>query len=134
AAACGDALAVDTVTRKSVERRAAGEVTSVSKAEVTVKPKAGPATTVPANDIQSIDWDGQPAALGLARAKEAAGQYARAIADYETARQETPASKSHVRADIEFGIASSTGKLALVDPPQLDAAITRLTAFLENYP
>ncbi len=127
------AAALDTITRKSTDRRAAGEITSVSKTEVTVKPKVGKAKTVPANDIASIEWDGAPAALGLARAKEASGQYALAIADFETAQREIPATKANLRADVALGIARSTAKLALTDPDRLPAAVTLLKEFVEKH-
>ncbi|MGD9857317.1 MAG: tetratricopeptide repeat protein, partial [Planctomycetaceae bacterium] len=126
--------ALDTITRKSTDRRAAGEITSVSKSEVTVKPKVGSPTTVPANDIAGIEWDAEPAALGLARAKEASGQYTLAIADYEKALQESSAGKPQLKADIAFGIASATGKLALVEPEQREAAIARLNGFIDSHP
>lgn len=126
--------ALDTVTRRSTDRRVAGEVTAVSRTEVTVTPKAGVATTVPANDIEQIEWDSAPAALGLARAKEASGQYALAIADYQKALTEVPAGRNHMRADVEYGIASSSGKLALVDDEQRESAISRLRAFIDGHP
>ncbi|MFG0335063.1 MAG: hypothetical protein ACF8TS_17030, partial [Maioricimonas sp. JB049] len=67
------ARAVDTVTRRSTEKIAAGEVTSVSRDEVVVTPKVGSATTIPANDIVKIEWDGAPPALNLAVGQELSG-------------------------------------------------------------
>ncbi len=127
------AVGLDTITRKSTDRRAAGEITSVSKTEVTVNPKVGKARPIPANDIVGIDWDGAPAALGLAQAKEATGQYALAIADYETAQREIPATKANLRADVALGIARSTAKLALTNPDRLPTAVALLKEFVEKH-
>ncbi|MBX3439520.1 MAG: tetratricopeptide repeat protein [Planctomycetaceae bacterium] len=128
-----DAFALDTVTRKSTDRRAAGEITAVTATEVTVKPASGNPLTIPVNDIAGIEWDGAPPALGLARAKEAAGQYLLAVTDYETAQGRAPTTKAFLRADIAFGIASATGKLALIDPEQIPVAVSRLDAFLQTH-
>jgi TolA-binding protein len=123
------ALAVDTVYLRSEDRRVAGEITAVSRESVTVTPKVGDATEVPANDIGRVDWDAQPPSLGLARSKEQAGQYELALEDYRKAQAEAPTDNKHLRADIEWGIASTIGRMALADPVRQDEAIQQMTAF-----
>ena len=66
-------FALDTVTRRSTDKRAAGEITEVTQTEVVVNPKVGSPQTVPANDIDRIEWDGEPAVLKLARSKSGSG-------------------------------------------------------------
>lgn len=125
--------ALDTVTRRSSDRRAAGEITEVSRTEVVVKPRVGSPQTVPANDIDRIEWDGEPAALKLARSKSGSGQYESAIEDFNALQAEIPSSKDRIRADIEYGIAYATGKLALADPEQQADAVELLTSFVDKH-
>ncbi len=127
------AVAVDTVTRGSTEKRAACEITEVTRTEVTVTPKVGSPTVVPANDVLRIEWDSEPAALKLARSKLAGGQYELAIQDFNQAQTEVAANKEQLRAEIAYGIAHATGKLALADPEKLGTAVELLTAFIDTH-
>ncbi|MEZ6144622.1 MAG: tetratricopeptide repeat protein [Planctomycetaceae bacterium] len=127
------AVGLDTVTRRSTDKRAAGEITEVSKTEVTVKPKVGSATTVPANDIERIEWDGEPGSLKLARSNVVSGQYELAIENFNKAKTEAPAGQELLQNDITYGICQATGKLALVDAEQQSAAIELLNKFLEDH-
>jgi tetratricopeptide (TPR) repeat protein len=133
-AAANTAVAVDTVYLRSADKRVAGEITEVSRESVTVKPRIGDATSVPANDIDRIDWDSQPPTLGLARSKEQAGQYELALEDYRKAQSEAPADNQRLRADIGWGIASTLGRMALADPARQDEAIRQITAFRDGNP
>ncbi len=124
-------VALDTITRKSAAKRVAGEITEVTRTEVKVEPSVGAPTTVPANDIRAIDWDGQPPALGLAHSKAHAGQYELALQDYEAAKEAAPAGNRNLQAEIEYGIATTLARMSLADAEQRAAAITRLKTFLE---
>lgn len=128
------AVGLDTVTRRSTEKRAAGEITEISKTEIIVTPKVGSPTTVPANDIERIEWDSEPASLKLARSNAASGQYQLAIENFNKAKSEAPAGKEFLQADIAYGICHATGKLALVDAEQHSAAVEQLNAFIESHP
>jgi hypothetical protein len=127
------APAIDTVYRKSTDKRTAGEIIDVSREHVLVKPKVGEASTIPANDIKSIEWEGEPAAMGLARAQLAAGQWELALDNFEAASREVRTDGRHVKADIAYGIASAMGRLALGDPNRRDAAVTQLRTFTEEH-
>ncbi len=127
------AVGLDTITRRSTDKRAAGEITDVSKTEVTVKPKVGSATKVPANDIIRIEWDSEPASLKLARSNAAGGQYESAIENFNKAKSDAPASKEFLQADIAYGIAHATGKQALVDAEQQETAVALLNTFIEDH-
>jgi len=126
------ASAVDTVYLRSSDKRVAGEITEVTKESVTVTPRIGDPTTVPANDIDRVEWDGEPPSLGLARSKELAGQYALALEDYQKAQSEASAGNDQLRTDIAYGIASTIGKMALADPAQHGEAIDKLQAFKDS--
>ena len=125
--------AIDTVYSRSTEKRAAGEVTDVSKDSVTVTPRVGSPTVFPANDVQRIEWDGEPPTLRLARSKDAVGQYTLALEDYRQAAKEISGDNDHLRTDVEFGIASVIGRMALGDATQQDEAIKQLTSFRDDH-
>jgi tetratricopeptide (TPR) repeat protein len=125
--------AIDTVYSRSTDKRAAGEVSDVSKDSVTVTPRVGSPTVFPANDIQRIEWDGEPPSLRLARSKDSVGQYALALDDYRQAAKEVSGDNDHLRTDIEYGIASVIGRMALGDATQQEEAVNELTAFRDNH-
>lgn len=127
------ALAIDTVTRRSTNKPAGGEITSVSQTEIIVTPKVGQPTTVPANDVLGIDYEAAPPTLRLARSQENGGQFAQALETYAQAAAEIPSGNPFLRAEIEFLQARTTGKLALGDPTQLTAAMEALEQFLERH-
>jgi len=131
--AAASAGAVDTVTRKSTEKAAIGEITSVSRMELVVKPRIGNATTVPANDILDVDWDAAPPSLKLGRSQESSGQFDLALKSYQQAVTENQSSNANVRAEIEFSLARVTAKTAFADPTKLAEATAKLTEFTEKH-
>ena len=127
------AAAIDTVTRKSTDKSAIGEIDSVSRTEVVVKPRVGSPTTVPANDIVDVDWEAAPPSLKLGRSQENSGQFDLALKAYQQAVAENTSSNANVRAEIEFSLARVTAKVALGDPTRLADATAKLTAFADTY-
>jgi tetratricopeptide (TPR) repeat protein len=126
------AAAVDTVYLRSEDRRVAGEITEVTRESVTVTPRIGEPATVPANDISRIEWDGEPPGLRLARSQHESGQYERALEGYQSALTEAASGREQLRADIEYGLASVLGRLALADSERQVEAIEKLNAFTES--
>lgn len=122
-------LAVDAVYRKSNPTPAQGEVTNVSRTEITVKPRIGDTVTVPISDITRVRWDGEPAILNLSRSSEQSGYFDKAIEGYEKAAAEYTGSSKYLRDDIVFLIARASARAALADPTRLDDAVTKLEAF-----
>ncbi len=120
----------ETINRKR-EKNLSGEVSSVSKTEVQVKVKTPKEDTikVPANDIASIEWSGEPPECKVARSDENGGRYQKAIDGYQKALQSNKASNAFLKTDLEFGIARAMAKLALTDPSKLDEAIKKLEEF-----
>lgn len=123
------AMAVDIVNRKSVKTPASGEITNITKTEITVTPKAGAPVKVPANDIVSITWTGDPAGLGIARSDETGGRLQKALDGYAKAVEAAKAASPGLKADLEYAIARTTAKMALADPSKLDDAIKKMEAF-----
>jgi tetratricopeptide (TPR) repeat protein len=124
------ARAAENITRKR-EKPVSGEVSGVSRTEVTVKVKTPKEDTIkiPANDVQNISWTGEPPEANLARSDEASGKYQRAIDGYQKSLQNSKATNPLSKADLEYGITRSTAKMALLDPSHQDEAIKRLEEF-----
>lgn len=124
------AFAIETINRKR-DKPISGEVSGVSKTEVTVKVKTPKEDTikVPANEILSIAWTGDTPDAGVARSDENAGRYQKAIDGYQKALQASKATNALAKADLEFGIARASAKLALGEPARIDDAIKKLEDF-----
>lgn len=124
------ASALENIVRKK-DKPVTGDVTAVSKTEVTVKVRTPREDTlkIPANDIQSISWTGEPPDANIARSDDTAGRYQRAIDGYQKAIQNNKASNPAAKTDLEYGLARATARLALTDPVRLDDAIKRLDEF-----
>ena len=127
------ALALDRIERKSTND-AQGEVANISRTAVTIKSRSKPAEEIPANDIDSIRWDGEPAALNLHRNDESGGRLDRAVAGYTAILAEVEQSKQNLRADVEFLIARATAKQGLSDAAKLPDAVQKLEAFRTAHP
>jgi tetratricopeptide (TPR) repeat protein len=120
----------ETIIRKR-EKNLSGEVSSVTKTEVQVKVKTPKEDTikVPANDIATIEWSGEPPECKVARSDENGGRYQKAIDGYQKALQSNKASNAFLKTDLEFGIVRAAAKMALNDPARLDEAIKGLEEF-----
>lgn len=119
----------DTVTRKSTKTPVAGDVTANSKDEITVTPKTGAAVKIPANDVASISWAGEPATVNVVRGDEAGGRLPRALDGYTKALEGLKSPSPGLKSDLEFAIARTTAKIALADSTKLDDAIKKLETF-----
>jgi tetratricopeptide (TPR) repeat protein len=128
--AVSPALANETINRKHGEKSLAGEVTGVSKTEVTLKSSSkGETIKVPANEIVSIDWTGDPPDLKVARSDENGMRLQKAVDGYQKSLAATKATDKAAKADLEFAIARTTAKMALSDPAKVDDAIKKLEDF-----
>src|SRR5262249_14281604 len=124
------ASAADTITRKR-DKSLSGEVTAVSKTEVTVKVTSPKSDTikVPANDIVNIAWSGEAPECNVARKDEEGGRYQKAIDGYQKALQASKSPSAFLKTDLEFGIARAAGKQALADSSKIDEALKKLEEF-----
>jgi tetratricopeptide (TPR) repeat protein len=112
--------------------RVRGTVQSETAAEVVVKLGAT-TVTVPAEQVASVRYDGQPASLALAESAENAGQLARAADQYKKAVSEA-SGKPLVERAARFKQAEVTADLALADPSRAAEAVALLDAFLRAFP
>ncbi len=122
--------AADTINRKR-DKPVSGEISGMSKTEVTIKVTAPKADTIKVapNDIASIAWNGEPPECNVARKDEEGGRYQKAIDGYQKAMQSTKATNPNFKIDLEFSIARATAKIALTDGSKLDDAIKKLEDF-----
>src|SRR5262249_211276 len=115
--AAAPAWANETINRKRGEKAVAGEVTGVSKIEVTIKSSTkGETIKVPANEIVSIDWTGDSPDLKVARQDENGLRFQKALDGYQKSLAASKATDKAAKADLEFVIARTTAKMALSDP------------------
>lgn len=123
------ASAADVIVRKSEKGLLSGEITEVSKTEVVLKPQKGDSLRIPANDIASIAWTGEPAGINIARSDEAGGRYQKALESYQKLQESAKTLKDNIKVDLQYAIARTTGQMALGDPAKIDAAVKLLTTF-----
>lgn len=134
-AVSASAPAADVIIRHSTTTPVRGEIKTQTTTEVVIA--AGLAkreAKVPANDIAAIDWDGQPAEVRLHRNAEEAGRLAEAAKGYQEAIDKLEPTAKNMKADLEFGIARATAKMAVANPEKLDEAIQKLELFKTTYP
>ncbi len=129
------AAATETVSLKGKKKSIFGEVIKITPDSVTLENRSK-TTEIPSGQIESIKWTGEPAIMNVARNSERAGQLERALKGYQEAKND-PDAKSPLpglRADLDFGIAATTAKLALAGTGDADPAIKGLEAFRERHP
>lgn len=127
------AAEIDTVYRKSDGKAVGGEITAVSKTEVVVTQKVGNKEEhIPANDIRSVEWKGEPIGLGLARSNQRSGNLSEALEGYQQALNESAGASKNLRGSIEYLIAEASVQVAKADSSQIPVAIQKLKAYLES--
>lgn len=120
--------AVDTINVRSTGKPVQGEITTVNKTEVTIKPRTGEAQKIPANDIVSIKWDGEPAKLSIAKGDEERGNFEKALDTYTDAHKDAT---GKLKTYLDFLIARTMAKQALEDESKIDDAIKKMEAYLK---
>ena len=124
--------AADIVYRKGSATRVGGVVTSQTKEALVVQTGAGnnkKDETIPANEIDRVEWDGEPATLKSARSAEERGTLQDALAKYTEVASSVDASQANLKVDLEYLVARVTAKMAKADPSKVDEAIQKLEAF-----
>jgi len=121
----------DTVTRSGEQRSVTGKVVGRTRDGVTVKPRTGDDVTVPANEIESVRYDGEPPKLNLGRVAERQGNLDKAIDLYKEVASDEVARP--IREEIDFYMARCAAKLARSDPDRLGDAVKLLEQFQSQY-
>ena len=124
-------LTSDATTKGASGGIVRGTVTAESPSKVEVK-LGNSVTAIPTNEVVSIVYDGQPASLEQARAKEAANALGEAADLYKKAVADA-SGKPFIAEDAAFGQAHAVAELALTDPARSAEAITLLESFSRTY-
>ncbi|HEX4069523.1 MAG TPA: tetratricopeptide repeat protein [Planctomycetaceae bacterium] len=125
--------AEDMIDRRGATSALRGDVTEISRTEVVIKSRNNQREyRVPANEIERVRWQGEPAQLTQARVEERNGQFDKAVTVYETARKD--AVSANLTTDLEFLIARVTALRALADEENYDPAIKLLEKFRTDHP
>lgn len=120
--------AIDTVTVKSTSKQILGDISVANKTEVTIKPKTGEAVKIPANDVASIKWEGEPPKLNLAKVAEERGNLDTALETYVDVHKDA---SGKLKTYLDFLIARTMAKQALEDDSKLDDAVKKMEAYLK---
>jgi TolA-binding protein len=126
------ALIPGTTFKQAIGGRVRGTIQSETPGDVVVR-LGNSTTTVPVDQIASVRYDGQPATIQLAEARESSGQLAEAAELYRKGAAEA-AGKPLVVQMALFHEASVLADLALVEPERMKVARDRLLRFVQTYP
>jgi tetratricopeptide (TPR) repeat protein len=105
------ASALDSI-RKHNNQRVSGTLKSVTATEATIDVTGGKLEKIPVTDIESIEYDGEPNDLKLARSALKSGSDKNALVQLDKIKLETVV-KPEVRADIAFYRAYANARMAL---------------------
>lgn len=124
-------LTPDATTKGDSAGKIRGTVTSESPTKVEVKLGSN-VTTIPTNEIATIEYDNDPPSLESARTKEAGNALAEAADLYKKAAAEASA-RPFIAEEASFGQVRATCELALVEPARMTDAINLLETFTRTY-
>ena len=124
-------LTSDATTKGAAGGVIRGTVISESASKVEVK-LGNTVTTIPTNEVVSITYDGHPASLEQAQAKESANSLLEAADLYKKAASEA-SGKTLIVEDALFGQAHALADYALTDANRSSEAIALLENFGRTY-
>lgn len=123
--------AIDTITRKS-SRKHGGEITAMTRNDVTIKESGKDATTIPLEDIQSIDWTENSLDYKDGLRYETSGRLKEALDSLVKARAGAIV-RDYYKGELDFVIARVTARIALADPSRREEAVKKLEAFQKSF-
>lgn len=123
-AATPSARAFDIIKKKNVAKRLGGTVTKTTKTSVTID-SDGKSQDVPVNEIEYIEWTGQPGTLEVYKNAEKAGRLSNALTGYNQLLKQAGIS-DRIRSELQYLIVRTQSKVALSDSTKRDAAIAAL--------
>jgi tetratricopeptide (TPR) repeat protein len=111
----------------------AGEVSKMTRYEVTVDKGAAGAVPVAVNEIRSIVFEGEPVELTQARVNAGNGAFSKALALLEKISTDQ-VKRDFIKQDVEFYKAYCASRLALSGEGEIIDAGKQLNMFVRNYP
>lgn len=128
----GDASAIDSVIKIGKQPRVAGSVKTVTAYDVTVDAQ-GRAEKIPVTDVESVEYEGEPSELKLARSALRSGGDQNAIVQLEKIKQET-VTRKEIRQDLAFYYAQAQARMALRGAGDVKKAGTAMYQFASSNP
>ena len=119
----------DSNERRGVKAGITGDITEITKTDVTIKPRTRDAEKIPANEIVRIRWEGEPIKLNSGRGQEERGYLANALTNYQDSLGDVKADNANLKTEVEYLIARTTARMALADSTKVDEASKRLQDF-----
>jgi len=129
---CGWSAAFDTI--KTAQGTFSGKVLDLSPTAVRFQqiPSDTPTKEISVNQIQALNFDGEPADLRSAKLHVQGGRWNEALAALERIKEEP--SRSEIKQELEFYKALCVAKLALAGSKKIVDGGRMMKAFVENYP
>jgi tetratricopeptide (TPR) repeat protein len=123
----------DSISRRGNNTPLHGDVTSITRTEIVLTGRSNKKEyRIPANEIERIRWESEPAQVGQNHIEERNGQFDKAIAGYEAALKD--AVSENLRTDLEFHIARATAAKALKGEDHYDDGMALLEKFRTAHP
>ncbi len=123
------ATAADVLERRGGSAKLSGKITAVSKDKVSIETSKGEKLDVPANEVEEILWEGEPAVLKSARNNEMAGKLTQATDGLAKAAAENKSDRAEIKVDIDYFTQRTFARLALTDPAKVADALKKLNDF-----
>lgn len=123
------ATAADVVERRGGTAKLSGKVTAITKDKVSFETSKGEKSDIPANEVDEIIWDGEPAVLKSARTHETAGRLTQATDAFAKAAAENKSDRPEVKLDIDYFTIRTFARIALTDPAKIPDAVKKLSDF-----
>lgn len=128
----GSAFAIDTVYVVDQEKRVAGKISNVTRDGITVSSNISGDTEVPTNQIEKIEFDGEPPQLRLVRTVERNGNYADALKQYSDLLTKIGDNEA-LKGEIEFLIARTKGRLGEADEAARKEGLAALKEYADSH-
>jgi tetratricopeptide (TPR) repeat protein len=111
----------------------AGEVSKMTRYEVTIDKGAAGSVPLAVNEIRSIVFEGEPAELTQARVNAGNGAFTKALGLLEKVAADQ-VKRDFIKQDLEFYKAYCASRLALSGEGEITDAGKQLNLFVRNYP
>lgn len=113
---------------------ARGKITEETSKEVSITTTTKNELKIPINQIETINYDGQPPQLTLVDSAARAGKWEEAINGYKEAAATVDEKSQYLQGRLAFGAVHAQAMMAVNDPTHADEAIKALEKFNASFP
>lgn len=125
---------VDTVYRRNETKGFGGQITAANKTEVVVTQKVGNKEEhFPANEIERVEYQNEPAVLGIIRGQLSSGQFAQVLTGCQEAMTAAAAGNQNLKGEIDYLAIRALARIAQADATKVPAAIEKIKSFTNTY-